>query len=1165
MQGSVDPIAPCLEGDKPPMAVSPFDECYLDNASSHSMSPHKRMFVEESITPLRRPFTLRGATGNCLVAFSGHLKCLPSTSGMNTGYYVPELPVTLISLGFLHRCGAHYYTDPDSVSPRLIVRTWKDGPILFSAALSSMNMLPVCAAPLLLPSMATPLSSALSCTNTFALLPVAEEEEDEDDDAPADDNGAPVASSPADVIPISLAVLPNPCQSPAKVPQPLSPLSYPNAEQRRRCEAAELLHRALNHPSDQRFYNYLSRYPSSVTVADARLNRLWRGPCVQCSAGKMITHRPASDSPPATAPGQVISFDLNLLSVPTPNGDTHELKLVDEFSGSFEVVSVRSKNLRHVVEAIYAVIALYNSHGHSVKLLHGDAENINRALHPSLAALGVRLVTSVPGGHAHRVERYIRTNNEQSAATLAGLSYILPAQYEHFLHRAVADSMNMIPNTRSAPLTPEEVFTGGHRSLPPVPFGSCAMVLQLPDKRATIARNDDISPKSVPKAELGVCMGRDPLSPTNFIFLLANGKILPRRRPTTLLPWHFVPFNWIKKDYTPTVLIPTPRAPHMVSSDPRPHHFGPGLVRDVTQNVSVQGGLLSLPPEIPFIADPSQVDPRQQSVASFASIRAALRQGAPSLTAAAASNAPLLPPPDIPHTTMSPPSLDTIPHVPPMEHVSPTTPPITTSPTTPTTLPSPPLHRHNTRGVRYDNALAGTASVTNDYAKPYLTRLNRHSAGNSAFVASAGSMLGYRPAVLRKLANRQIHMDRVRDFRAKFHPHAGSELLSNRHTTLLPVPIPSVRSEMPLRTALHVFPPAPLKVALEKEITKHYRTYCSLRSISPEHVDANAVFLRPQLLVKQKLDGSVSARLPLDGSQQPADTYGDTYAGTSTAENRSFILALAIADATVNNKLWKLHMGKFDVPAAFLQEILHRHLTGGRQIITRMPKDLPPLHFPDGSPGPLANELAEVLRTIYGMKQSNALFTAGLITLLVANGYKSCPSDPLTFTKVCPLDPTDSLSVNLHVDDGSYLSTSAHLVVELKSFLTARYGSDMSYTDNDCGICAVETLLNQDGSVKMHMTKYITDFLHTAGMDALPCALTPSRYGNGDRSFFAPSPGAVLPPPERTLFQRRNGCMIHMLPVRYDIRSVWRFLTSAHRIRLLPLVTGPSRSTSCAI
>jgi hypothetical protein len=116
-------------------------------------------------------------------------------------------------------------------------------------------------------------------------------------------------------------------------------------------------------------------------------------------------------------------------------------------------------------------------------------------------------------------------------------------------------------------------------------------------------------------------MGRDPLSPTNFIFLLANGKILPRRRPATLLPWHFVPFNWIKKDYTPTVLIPTPRAPHMVSSDPRPHHFGPGLVRDVTPNVSVQGGLLSLPPEIPFIADPSQVDPRQQSVASLASIR----------------------------------------------------------------------------------------------------------------------------------------------------------------------------------------------------------------------------------------------------------------------------------------------------------------------------------------------------------------------------------------------------------------------------------------------------------------------------------------------------------------------------------------------------------------
>lgn len=1183
------------------VAVAPH-ECYVDNASSFTLSPSLRLFEPDSLRPLKTPFKIRAAAGICTVSWVGKLKCLPSYKGMNVAYFAPTIPATLISLGHLHRCGAHYETDPTTcpTAPRLLLYAWHRGPLLLSAQLTSNNMLPVSVDQLKAHS-----AAMLASPNVFAALDVTDNETDDDDDDDSSDDDmllAHVASKKSASF-RSVSSKPSVCSkakaklshvtfdklneavqdrvnspdAPSLSPQArdlatrlasmnkaLNPVDlnaqhsaairqamsvYPNAEQRARCDAAEDLHRALHHPSDAHMCAYLRSNPSSgVTIRDVLLNRALRGPCVDCTSGKAVTYRPSSTSPPATAPGQVLSFDLNLLKVPTPLGHTQALKVVDEHAGHMEIVSVKSKSLRDVFDAVMAVVSIYNSYGHKVVLLHGDAENVNRALAPALGSVGIRLVTSTPGSHASRVERYIRTNFEKSTATLAGLSYILPAQYEFFLHRAVAAAMNQIPNSRSQPLSPEEVLTG-HRSPIPIPFGTCAMVLQHLDKRESLAKLEGVSSRSVPKAELGVCMGMDPLS-RDGLWLLANGKILPRARPSHFLPSHFVPFDWKPKTYSPRVPLPTQAELRKLVfvTDPPP---------DVA-NTPVQGTSAIAGDHASTYRMISSSDPAPP----LATIRP-LPLPSPSLEATnslATSTSPLLPP-----TTNTSDVLDAdtslasaVPilpvdssYSPSVSRVSPTV--ITVLPAVPTqTLaipvplsPLPPRVSTRLRVNRlgsYSNPDTGGAFFC---AKAFVAASPAVSYADTVRVGIDGAPQNQRPAVLRKAANHKDHMARVKHFRATQSPFPPG--VTNRSCSIVPVPIPSVRSEMPLRKALHVFPEEPLRAALTKEITKHYRTYCSLRSIKPEHVDANAVFLDPQLLVKQKLNGDLSARLPLNGKRQPADTFGETYAGTSTAENRSFILSMGLAYAAANNKLSKSYMGKFDVPAAFLQEILHRSLTGGRQIITRMPHDLPPLTYWDGTPGPLPNELAEVLRTIYGMKQSNAVFTSGFIALMVSHGYESCPSDPLTLFKRCPLDPTDFMHVNMHVDDGSYITTSLHLLCELKSFLTKRYGPDMAYTEHDSGICAVETSVNPDGSVLMHMTKYISDFLHYAGMDSLPAALTPSRVATDGSKFFSRGDSPLLPSDARTQFQRNNGSMIHTLPVRYDIRMEVSHLCSQNQ------------------
>lgn len=321
-----------------------------------------------------------------------------------------DATTTLFSLGHLHRCGGSYKT-----SSTLGIDIYAIGDCLLDHPSNlSNNLLPV--------DMRQLKVSKVRYTHQFAILPG----------------------------------------------QALAAVHY-NAEQRRRADQVQELLHILGFPGDKSLATDLSagKIPSpysNLTAHDVTVNRLLRGACPHAAVGKL--HRqptPSSMTAPATAPGQIISFDRVKLPATAPGGFTHETFAVDEHTGNLHVFGSVSQQNKDLIESIRKYLRIeYTNHGHTVHTLHGDAEKVNASLALLLAdpSIGVKLQLSPPGAHAHRCERYIQIVRGKGIAKLSPLAFHLPDEYILYLHQSVTHSMRNSINSRSSPSRPAELVTG---------------------------------------------------------------------------------------------------------------------------------------------------------------------------------------------------------------------------------------------------------------------------------------------------------------------------------------------------------------------------------------------------------------------------------------------------------------------------------------------------------------------------------------------------------------------------------------------------------------------------------------------------------------------------------------------------------------------------------
>ena len=451
------------------------------------------------VKELSRPFPIGGLGGSMVLA---------THSGLITGfptplakaYWGPHFDVFLISLGYIQMCGGSYIGKGDS----LCIYD-NDGRLVEETKLLRNNL-----APVTLPFTQTHLHHTPPMAAAFATQ------------------------------------------------------SY-SAAQLADAEIAEELHDYFHHPSDEVLIDSLDygHIATHITSAAIRLNRLLRGPCPHCVAGKISNDPyPPSLNEPELHIGQHLSTDVNKLFVPTPGGKTNKSNVVDHKTGYFGVLVHKSKKASDVVTDFKRHIALdYNAYGHKVDNITSDSENVYRSTRVDMAPYGVTMGMTAPGQHAQRIERYTQTSAEKKRATLSRLPYILPPKLEIYLDLDIARSMNQLINSLTTPLTPSVLVTGHkpskHKKFPYLSFGTVCMVQKYDDKIKKEANEFGVSPKSTPYAEIGVCMGEESAHPGSYLFCVASGEVVPRKVFSLSNVW---PWNWQRK-FSPKAELIIPKVP----------------------------------------------------------------------------------------------------------------------------------------------------------------------------------------------------------------------------------------------------------------------------------------------------------------------------------------------------------------------------------------------------------------------------------------------------------------------------------------------------------------------------------------------------------------------------------------------------------------------------
>jgi len=213
------------------------------------------------------------------------------------------------------------------------------------------------------------------------------------------------------------------------------------------------------------------------------------------------------------------------------------------------------------------------------------------------------------------------------------------------------------------------------------------------------------------------------------------------------------------------------------------------------------------------------------------------------------------------------------------------------------------------------------------------------------------------PTIQRKLDNQRKATAAASTFRKTL----NNSHLNNRPSSVQPSPPPPVkRVEVNARQAVQKWGFDLVKSSEEKELNKILITYKSMIPINRRDIRSNAVYLRSMALYKKKSDGTVACRIPIDGSQQPEDSYDETHAVTTDITDRLFLLSLVHKMAFDANVLPQLDIQCGDIPAAFINgNKLSQGTTEDRQFITKLPKDL--------LDTTLAGTMHEVVGAQYGM------------------------------------------------------------------------------------------------------------------------------------------------------------------------------------------------------
>jgi hypothetical protein len=192
-----------------------------------------------------------------------------------------------------------------------------------------------------------------------------------------------------------------------------------------------------------------------------------------------------------------------------------------------------------------------------------------------------------------------------------------------------------------------------------------------------------------------------------------------------------------------------------------------------------------------------------------------------------------------------------------------------------------------------------------------------------------------------------------------------------------------------------------------------------------------------------KYSGEHRVRLVFDGSRQNPSTYTDTYAPTARGESVRLFHIYAVEES------WDI--AQYDVPQAFLKSVIDCDIFVH-----------PPRNFSE-FPG----QLLKLNLSLYGAKQSAALWNKMIDGFLQGMGFSPSPMDPCLYKR------SDALII-LFVDD---LRVAATPLV-MKGIHDALYERFQITTSDGTRFLGMDTLYDmKKGYLKLHMETYV-DSIH---------------------------------------------------------------------------------------
>ncbi len=176
-----------------------------------------------------------------------------------------------------------------------------------------------------------------------------------------------------------------------------------------------------------------------------------------------------------------------------------------------------------------------------------------------------------------------------------------------------------------------------------------------------------------------------------------------------------------------------------------------------------------------------------------------------------------------------------------------------------------------------------------------------------------------------------------------------------------------------------------------------------------------------------KFTGEHRVRLVFDGSRQNPETYGETYAPTARGESTRLFHIFAVEER------WKI--AQYDVPQAFLKSAIDCDIFVH-----------PPRNFIE-----FQGQLLKLKLSLYGAKQSAALWNQLIDQFLKTLGFESSPMDPCLYTR-------DDALIILYVDDLRVAATPA-VLTQIHAALFERFQITTSDGDRFLGM---DTLYGYD-------------------------------------------------------------------------------------------------------